>query len=242
MLDVASRLGVRPHPIIHRGDQKYPGGCAGEQTRRQQVIRQTVRGAADEVRRRRCDDDDASFACKSDVIQRVTRSENFCVDWTAGYCLERYRADELARPASHDDVDLSARLCKQTRQPHRLVAGDAPGDAEEYAAAGEGTRGNYSTRRRGTTRYSTSPSVSSSSARVVSFFSPGAERSRGNSLRTRAYFAATRTPRYLLVACFATSFGMKTCITSSLSIDRLRAGCPSSAPSPAHQVSRCGSA
>jgi len=47
---------------------------------------------------------------------------------------------------------------------------------------------------------------------IVTFFSPGAERSRGNSLRTRAYLAATRTPRYLLVACFATSVGMKTCI------------------------------
>jgi hypothetical protein len=28
------------------------------------------------------------------------------------------RADELARPASHYYVDLSTRLCKQTRQPH----------------------------------------------------------------------------------------------------------------------------
>src|SRR5436305_14549276 len=230
MLDVAPGLGVRPHPIVHRRYQEHPGRCASEQTRRQQVIRQTVRGAADEVRRRWCDDDDASFASKSDVIQRMTRPEHFCVGGSPWPCLERYRADELARAASHDHVDFSARLCKQTRQPHRLVAGDAPGDAEEYAAAGEGTRGNYSTRRRGTTRYSTSPSVSSSSERVVSFFSPGAERSRGNSFGTRAYLAATRTPRYLLVACFATSFGMKTCITSSRCIDRLRARFPASVP------------
>src|SRR4051812_21858403 len=58
-----------------------------------------------------------------------------------------------------------------------------------------GRAAGYSLLRRGTMRYSIEPSVSSSRARVVSFFSPGAERSRGNSFRTRANLAATRTPR-----------------------------------------------
>src|SRR5688500_12093925 len=77
--------------------------------------------------------------------------------------------------------------------------------------------------RRGTTRYSTRPLDSSSSARVVSFFSRGEERSRGNSLRTRANFAATVTARYLLVACFATSTGVKTCIVNPLCVSRFHA-------------------
>ena len=45
-----------------------------------------------------------------------------------------------------------------------------------------------------------SPVDNSSSERVVSFFSPLLERSRGNSLSTRAYFEATSTARYLLAA------------------------------------------
>jgi hypothetical protein len=40
------------------------------------------------------------------------------VDRAAGDRLERDGPDELAGAASHDDVDLSTRLCKQTRQPH----------------------------------------------------------------------------------------------------------------------------
>src|SRR6185503_16385803 len=70
-------------------------------------------------------------------------------------------------------------------------------------------RTDYSPRRRGTTRYSIWPSESSSSERVVSFFSRG-ERSRGNSLRMRARLAATSTPRYLLAARPVVSSGVKT--------------------------------
>jgi hypothetical protein len=36
----------------------------------------------------------------------------------SGNGFERDRADELARAASHHDVDFSSRLRKQTRQPH----------------------------------------------------------------------------------------------------------------------------
>jgi hypothetical protein len=46
-------------------------------------------------------------------------------------------------------------LCKQTRQPHGFVAGDAPGYAEENPSTVKWARGSYSVRRRGTTRYST---------------------------------------------------------------------------------------
>src|SRR5471030_2940087 len=57
-----------------------------------------------------------------------------------------------------------------------------------------------------------SPRESSSSERVVNFLSRDAA-PPGNSLRARAYFAATRTPRYLLAACAAISTGVKTRMT-----------------------------
>src|SRR5471030_1960717 len=57
-----------------------------------------------------------------------------------------------------------------------------------------------------------SPRESSSSERVVNFLSRDAA-PPGNSLRARAYFAATRTPRYLLAACWAISTGVKTRMT-----------------------------
>src|SRR5918997_5713266 len=57
-----------------------------------------------------------------------------------------------------------------------------------------------------------SPLASSSRERVVSFLSRDAE-PPGNSFRARAYFAATRTPRYLLAACWAISTGVKTRMT-----------------------------
>lgn len=69
----------------------------------------------------------------------------------------------------------------------------------------------YSPRRRGTTLYSTWPADNSSIARVVSFFSRTDDVSwRGSSLSTRAYFAAMRTPRYLLAELEETSSGVKT--------------------------------
>src|SRR5689334_25427369 len=50
----------------------------------------------------------------------------------------------------------------------------------------------------GATRYSIVPPERSSRARVGSFFSPLSERSRGNSFRTRANFAATGIARYVV--------------------------------------------
>src|SRR4051812_20821228 len=63
-----------------------------------------------------------------------------------------------------------------------------------------------------------SPFASSSSDLVVSFFSRDDERSRGNSFSTRAYLAATSTPRYLLAAWFAISTGVKTRMMSALGL------------------------
>jgi len=59
------------------------------------------------------------------------------------------------------------------------------------------------------------PFVSSSSARVVSFFSRDTE-PPGNSFSTREYFAAMRIERYLFVAWLATSPGVNTCIRPSV--------------------------
>jgi len=52
------------------------------------------------------------------VIQRVAGPKDLRMNRTPGDRLESNRPHEFARAASHHDVDLSARLRKQTRQPH----------------------------------------------------------------------------------------------------------------------------
>src|SRR5437762_3230295 len=164
-----------------------------------------MRSSRKKVGRCRSDREDVGFGRETDVIECVARTENLTVGPASGDGLKRYRAYKLERRPGHHDVDFCACLGEQAREHDCLVAGNSPRYAEENAAAVEGPQRAYSVRRRGITRYSISPRESSSRARVVSFFSPLAERSRGNSLITRANFAATRTPRYLLVACSAMS-------------------------------------
>ena len=77
-----------------------------------------MRGTADEVRCRRGNDNDIGLACKSDVIERVTRTEDFRMHGPPSDRFEGDGADELTGAACHYDVDFSAALCKQTRQPH----------------------------------------------------------------------------------------------------------------------------
>jgi hypothetical protein len=115
--DVALCLRVRPHPVVHRRYQQNLRRCR-EQASGKQIIGETVCRPADEVRRRWRDDNHVRFAGEADMIERVSRSEDLCVHRTSGDRFECDGADELAGAASHDDVDLSSRLCKQTRQPH----------------------------------------------------------------------------------------------------------------------------
>jgi hypothetical protein len=77
-----------------------------------------VRGAADEICRRWCHDDQPGFTRETNVIERVPWSEDLSVYGTAGDGLERDGANELARGAGHHHVNLGTGLCKQTRQPH----------------------------------------------------------------------------------------------------------------------------
>jgi hypothetical protein len=115
--DVSLRLGVRPHPVIHRWYKKDLRLCR-EQTRREQVIGEAVRRSRHEVRRRGRHNDHVGFAGEPDVIERVSGSKNLRVDWTPCNRLECYRPDELTGAAGHHDVDCGTGLCKQTRQPH----------------------------------------------------------------------------------------------------------------------------
>ena len=78
----------------------------------------TVGSATHEIRGGRRNYDDLRFASKPDVIEGVPGPKDLGVHRAAGNRFERDRADELARGASHHYVDLSSRLCKQTRQPH----------------------------------------------------------------------------------------------------------------------------
>jgi len=58
------------------------------------------------------------FPREADVIECVARAEDLGGHRPARDNIKSDRAHELARPASHYYVDLSTRLCKQTRQPH----------------------------------------------------------------------------------------------------------------------------
>ena len=73
----------------------------------------------------------------------------------------------------------------------------APGSRASLAGPpGDTARYSVSRRRRLTSRYSTCPEVTASRARVESFFSsPNGRLSRGSMFSSRAYFAATKTPK-----------------------------------------------
>lgn len=89
-----------------------------KQTRREQVVGETVRSAPHKVGRRGRYNNHVCFAREPDVIESVSGSENLRVDRTPGNRLECYGAYELSGAAGHHDVDFSTGLCKQTRQPH----------------------------------------------------------------------------------------------------------------------------
>jgi hypothetical protein len=108
---------VGPHPVVHRG-HKQNLRLRGEETGSEQVVREAVRGPAHKVSGRGSYNDDLCLASQPDVIERVTRAENFRMHWASGNGFERDRSNELARAASHHDVDISPRLRKQARQPH----------------------------------------------------------------------------------------------------------------------------
>ena len=77
-----------------------------------------MRCPADKIGGRWRDRNDICFPGEANVVERMARTEYLGVHRTSGYRFERYRSHELARGASHYHIDFSARLCKQTRQPH----------------------------------------------------------------------------------------------------------------------------
>jgi hypothetical protein len=130
---------VRPHPIVHRGDEKDFGLCR-EEAGSEQIIGEAVSRASDEISRRGRDDKDVSLAGEPDVIEGVSRPKDLRMNLTSGDRLEGDGTHEFTRGARHHDIYFSPGLCKQTRQPHGLVAGDAPGYTEEDAGAVVRTR------------------------------------------------------------------------------------------------------
>ena len=59
------------------------------------------------------------------------RIEQTGVDGSSRERLERDRSDELLRGGRHDDVDVSARLHEESREPGRFVTRDPPRHSEE---------------------------------------------------------------------------------------------------------------
>jgi hypothetical protein len=91
---------------------------SGKQARSKEIIRQTVGSATDKVCGGRRHYDRVRFAGKSDVVEGVSGPEDLRVHRAAGNRLEGDRAHEFPRGAGHHHIYFSARLCKQTRQPH----------------------------------------------------------------------------------------------------------------------------
>ena len=79
MCDVAFRLRVRPHPIIHGWHQQYLR-LRRKQTRREQVVGEAMRRSSHEIRRRGSHNDHVGFAGEPDVIECVSGSE--ISEWT----------------------------------------------------------------------------------------------------------------------------------------------------------------
>jgi len=117
LFDVAFRLRVGPHPIVHRRDQQNLR-CRRQQAGGEQIVSESMGGAADEISSRRRYDDDLCFSRESDVIECMAGTEYLGVHRTTCDSFECDRTDELSRPASHHYIYFSAGLCKQTRQPH----------------------------------------------------------------------------------------------------------------------------
>jgi hypothetical protein len=132
--DVALRLRMRPHAIIHRGHDQHR--CLSrEQARGQEITCLAPGRTGHEISRCRCDDHEFSGSRQSDVIERVTCLDQLRVNGAPSQCFECDRADELGGGLCEDDVDFSRRLREQACQPRRLVAGYPSRYAEKDAAA-----------------------------------------------------------------------------------------------------------
>ena len=94
---VVPRGRVLPHLGVHRGREQHRA-AGREQRGGQQVVGAAVRGAGQQVRRRRGDDHEVRLLAQLDVRHRRDVGEHPGVHGLPGQRLERGGADELAAP------------------------------------------------------------------------------------------------------------------------------------------------
>src|SRR6185437_2136412 len=179
---------------------------AGDQQRSEEVIRESLRRASEQLRRRGSHDDEIGMLGEIDVGEGAPRFPQAGDHLAAGEGLERERPHEFRGRLRHHHVHRRAVFGQTPGEDAALVTGDTARHAEYDVAAGEAHQ--LSDRRRRTILNFRCPCTSSCKARVVSFSSNSTERSRGNSFTNRANFAATSTPKYLFWVWFATSIGV----------------------------------
>ena len=105
MCCIGAGLGVRPHPVVHCGNEQH-GRLRGEEARSEQIIRLAGGGARHEVRRRRRDHYGVRRACQVDVVERAARVEQPGVHWPTGERFEGDAPNELRSGARENDVDF----------------------------------------------------------------------------------------------------------------------------------------
>ena len=123
---------MQPHLSIH-GGRDQNGRARGERDRGERVMRQTVRELGDNVRRRRCDEEEIRSIGQLDV----TGPPIFLFIKKTGHDrifrerLQSERGNELGRVLRHHDENLMALFDEQTGELGRFVSGDRAADTEQ---------------------------------------------------------------------------------------------------------------
>jgi hypothetical protein len=94
--DVALRLSVRPHAVVHGGHEQHRRGRR-QKARAEKVVAAAGGRARHEVRRCRRDNHEICGAGKVDVVERMASLHKCRVHGATGQRLERHRSDEFSR-------------------------------------------------------------------------------------------------------------------------------------------------
>ncbi len=134
--DIRLRGRVTPHLLIHRRRDRQRSG-AREAQRGEQIVRQAVREARQEIGTRRCDEHQVGPARQLDVAHgRLGRGiPQIGAHRAARQRLKCGRRDEFAGGGRHDHLDLGTALDQTAHQIGGFIGRDASGDTQQNAFA-----------------------------------------------------------------------------------------------------------
>ena len=124
--DIAPGRRVLPHLGVH-GRGQHDRAPRGEQHIRQQVVRDAVGGAGDEIGGGRDDEDEIGLLAQADVPDLVGPIPDGGGDGSAGQRRPGRLADEVQCGSRGRDRDVVARLAQTAQDLDGLVGGDAAG-------------------------------------------------------------------------------------------------------------------